>query len=71
MDPDKATGKPHTLWVAFAKLYERHSDLPNARIIFEKAAQVGRPGWLEGGLGWGLLDAMLCFAALKAPPALH
>ena len=34
-------GKPHTLWVAFARLYERHSDLPNARIIFEKAVQVG------------------------------
>ncbi|KAL4450099.1 hypothetical protein ABPG77_010768 [Micractinium sp. CCAP 211/92] len=39
VDPDKATGKPHTLWVAFAKLYERHGDLPNARIIFEKAVQ--------------------------------
>ena len=41
VDCDKATGKPHTLWIAFAKLYERHGDLPNARIIFEKAAQVG------------------------------
>jgi hypothetical protein len=40
VDCDKATGKPHTLWVAFAKLYERHGDLPNARIIFEKATQV-------------------------------
>ena len=43
MDPERAVGKPHTLWVAFAKLYERHGDLPNARIIFEKAVQV-RPG---------------------------
>jgi pre-mRNA-splicing factor SYF1 len=47
VDPERATGKPHTLWVAFAKLYERHSDLPNARIIFEKAVQVG--GWGAGG----------------------
>ncbi|GAB4814261.1 hypothetical protein N2152v2_001307 [Parachlorella kessleri] len=39
VDPEKAIGKPHTLWVAFAKLYERHQDLPNARIIFEKAVQ--------------------------------
>lgn len=39
VDPDKATGKPHSLWVSFAKLYERHGDLPNARIIFEKAVQ--------------------------------
>lgn len=37
-------GKPHTLWVAFAKLYERHGDLPNARIICEKAVQVGTAG---------------------------
>lgn len=39
VDPDKAIGKPHTLWIAFAKLYERHGDLPNSRIIFEKAVQ--------------------------------
>ncbi|PSC72105.1 Pre-mRNA-splicing factor SYF1 [Micractinium conductrix] len=39
VDADKAVGKPHTLWVAFAKLYERHGDLPNARVIFEKAVQ--------------------------------
>ena len=41
VDAEKAVGKPHTLWIAFAKLYERHGDLPNARIIFEKAVQVG------------------------------
>jgi len=38
--PDKAVGKLFTLWLAFAKLYERHGDLENARVIFEKAAQV-------------------------------
>ncbi|KAL5704901.1 hypothetical protein ACHQM5_023263 [Ranunculus cassubicifolius] len=41
VDPMKAVGKPHTLWVAFAKLYEEHNDVANARIIFEKAIQVG------------------------------
>ncbi|KAI4371091.1 hypothetical protein MLD38_019361 [Melastoma candidum] len=40
VDPMKAVGKPHTLWVAFAKLYERHNDLANARVIFDKAVQV-------------------------------
>jgi len=40
VDPLKAVGKPHTLWVAFAKLYVQHKDLANARVIFDKAGQV-------------------------------
>ncbi|GAB4831286.1 hypothetical protein Ancab_005300 [Ancistrocladus abbreviatus] len=40
VDPMKAVGKPHTLWVAFAKLYENHKDIDNARVIFDKAVQV-------------------------------
>jgi pre-mRNA-splicing factor SYF1 len=40
IDPMKAVGKPHTLWVNFAKLYEIHNDLVNARVIFDKAVQV-------------------------------
>ncbi|KAK3286689.1 hypothetical protein CYMTET_5767 [Cymbomonas tetramitiformis] len=40
VDPEVAVGKPHTLWVAFAKFYETHQDLGNARIILEKAVQV-------------------------------
>ncbi|KAK9069138.1 hypothetical protein SSX86_013254 [Deinandra increscens subsp. villosa] len=40
IDPMKAVGKPHTLWVAFAKLYETHNDIANARVIFDKAVQV-------------------------------
>ncbi|KAL2904036.1 Pre-mRNA-splicing factor SYF1 [Bienertia sinuspersici] len=40
VDPMKAVGKPHTLWVAFAKLYETHNDLLNARVIFDKSVQV-------------------------------
>ncbi|CAB4309372.1 unnamed protein product [Prunus armeniaca] len=39
VDPMKAVGKPHTLWVAFAKLYENHEDIANARVIFDKAVQ--------------------------------
>ncbi|KAF5742242.1 putative XPA-binding protein [Tripterygium wilfordii] len=40
VDPMKAVGKPHTLWVAFAKLYESHKDIVNTRVIFDKAVQV-------------------------------
>ncbi|KAA8515334.1 hypothetical protein F0562_018436 [Nyssa sinensis] len=40
VDPMKAVGKPHALWVAFAKLYENHKDTANARVIFDKAVQV-------------------------------
>ncbi|CAI9087648.1 OLC1v1021777C1 [Oldenlandia corymbosa var. corymbosa] len=40
IDPMKAVGKPHTLWVAFAMLYESHNDIKNARVIFDKAVQV-------------------------------
>ncbi|KAK6120790.1 hypothetical protein DH2020_045466 [Rehmannia glutinosa] len=40
VDPMKAVGKPHTLWVAFAKLYESHKDVSNARVIFDKSVQV-------------------------------
>ena len=44
---------PHSLWCAFAKFYERHGDVPNGRVVFEKAIQVccrtrGR-GWEKGG----------------------
>ncbi|KAI3446719.1 hypothetical protein Pfo_003384 [Paulownia fortunei] len=40
VDPTKAVGKPHTLWVAFAKLYESYRDVSNARVIFYKSVQV-------------------------------
>nr|XP_043636004.1 pre-mRNA-splicing factor SYF1-like [Erigeron canadensis] len=40
IDPIKAVGNPLSLWVAFAKLYETHEDLANARVIFHKAVQV-------------------------------
>ncbi|CAD7697059.1 unnamed protein product [Ostreobium quekettii] len=40
VDDQKAVGKPHTLWCSFAKYYEKHGDVHNARVIFEKAVQV-------------------------------
>ncbi|ONM60140.1 Tetratricopeptide repeat (TPR)-like superfamily protein [Zea mays] len=40
VDPMKAVGKPHTLWVAFAKMYEKHSRLDSAEDIFKRATQV-------------------------------
>lgn len=40
VDPQKATGKPHTLWISFARFYEKHGDLDNARVIFLKGTSV-------------------------------
>ena len=40
IDPKKATGKLHKLWMDFAKFYEGHGDVANARVIFEKATLV-------------------------------
>ncbi|XP_054832022.1 pre-mRNA-splicing factor SYF1 isoform X2 [Eublepharis macularius] len=40
VDPFKATGKTHTLWVAFAKFYEVNGQIEDARTIFEKANKV-------------------------------
>ncbi|KAJ3708167.1 hypothetical protein LUZ61_011872 [Rhynchospora tenuis] len=40
VDPAKAVGKPHTLWVAFAKMYEEHNQLDSVEQIFKKATQV-------------------------------
>ena len=39
IDPAKALGKPHTIWVDFAKYYEEHGDVKNARAIFDRAEQ--------------------------------
>ena len=38
--PEKAVGRPPLLWVAFARFYEDHGDVANARVIFEKATAV-------------------------------
>ncbi|KAM3927342.1 pre-mRNA-splicing factor SYF1 [Leptodactylus fuscus] len=38
--PAKATGKPHTLWVSFAKFYEDNGQIDDARAILQRATQV-------------------------------
>ncbi|KAJ8251347.1 hypothetical protein GJAV_G00220370 [Gymnothorax javanicus] len=40
VDPMKATGKPNSLWISFAKFYEENEQLDDARTIFEKATKV-------------------------------
>ncbi len=40
VDPQKATGHPHMLWINFAKFYDAEGDLDNARAVFEKATAV-------------------------------
>ncbi|XP_063424843.1 pre-mRNA-splicing factor SYF1-like [Mytilus trossulus] len=40
VDPKLATGKPHTLWVDFAKFYEKAGQIEDARVIFDKAVKV-------------------------------
>jgi len=40
VNPKKAVGKFHELWVHYAKFYEEGGDLRNARIIMEKAVKV-------------------------------
>lgn len=41
VDLHKAVGKPHTLWIEWAKYYERHQDLDNARAVFRQATDSG------------------------------
>ncbi|KAM5170340.1 pre-mRNA-splicing factor SYF1 [Mantella aurantiaca] len=40
VDPAKATGKPHTLWVSFSKFYEDNGQIDDARAILQRATQV-------------------------------
>ncbi|XP_065715384.1 pre-mRNA-splicing factor SYF1 [Patagioenas fasciata] len=40
VDPQKATGRPHGLWVAFARFYEDNGQLEDARTILTKATRV-------------------------------
>ena len=40
VEPKMASGKLHTLWVAFAKFYENAGQIEDARIIFEKGTKV-------------------------------
>ena len=40
VDPKQAIGKVHTLWVDFAKFYEKNDQIEDSRIVFEKATHV-------------------------------
>ncbi|XP_077118415.1 pre-mRNA-splicing factor SYF1 [Ranitomeya variabilis] len=40
VNPVRATGKPHSLWVAFAKFYEDNGQIDDARAILQRATQV-------------------------------
>jgi len=40
VDPIKADGKPHSLWVSFARYYEDNEDNDSARDILERATKV-------------------------------
>lgn len=39
VDSLQAVGKYNMLWVEFGKFYERHDDIANARVVFEKAVR--------------------------------
>ena len=40
VDPRKAVGRLNKLWCDFARFYEKHGDVANARVIFQKATEV-------------------------------
>jgi len=40
VDPKLASGKLSSLWIAFAKFYETHKQIDDARIIFDKGTKV-------------------------------
>lgn len=40
VDPKQATGKLSSIWVEFAKFYELHDQLDDARSVFERATKV-------------------------------
>lgn len=40
VQPKLAVGKLHTIWVEFAKFYEKNDQSDDARVVFEKATQI-------------------------------
>lgn len=40
VSPKKAVGQFHSLWAGYAKFYEKHGDIRQARMIMEKAVRV-------------------------------
>lgn len=37
IDAKQATGKYHQIWIEFAKFYEEHDQLDEARLIFQRS----------------------------------
>ncbi|KAL8906569.1 MAG: hypothetical protein Q9207_001953 [Kuettlingeria erythrocarpa] len=52
VQPKKAVGKFHELWLNYAKFYEEGGDLRNARIILEKAVKVPYKSVVELAETW-------------------
>lgn len=48
VDPFKATGKPHTLWVAFAKFYEDNGQLDDVSVRCVYYISPRDLGWPSG-----------------------
>jgi len=48
VNPQKATGKPHSIWIRFARFWEDQDQLDSARKVLEKACQENykQPEWL-------------------------
>lgn len=40
IDPLRASGRPHSIWIRFAKFWEDHGQVAGARQVFSKAVQV-------------------------------
>jgi pre-mRNA-splicing factor SYF1 len=40
IEPEKAVGHLHMLWIEFAKFYESHEHFENARVVYEKATKI-------------------------------
>lgn len=59
IEPRKAIGKFHDLWLNYAKFYESHGDLDTARIILDKAIKVPYKSIVELAetwIGWAELE---------------
>ncbi|KAK5102847.1 pre-mRNA-splicing factor syf1 [Lithohypha guttulata] len=59
IEPKKAIGKFHELWISYAKFYEEHGDLDTARIILDKAVKVPYKSVVELAetwIGWAEME---------------
>ena len=59
IEPKKALGKFHELWLNYAKFYESHNNIDTARIILDKAVKVPYKSVIELAetwIGWAELE---------------